>query len=551
MKVGFGKIVSGSVVSSPVASLHPRDAIRKRQSADGSHRLGTLIAAILWLAGCGGGSTAPERAARVASYVDPVVSFTGGVIADEPAAAQVGRDVMANGGSAADAVAAMFFTLAVTYPSAAGLGGGGACVVYDPTQKKSDALDFMPLPSTAGGAVALPTAVRAMGVLQARYGTLRWEQAVAPAEQLARFRATVSRAYARVLGEVGGELLNFPAMSVLFQAVNGQFYAEGETFTRPDLAQTLSRIRLGGPGEFYAGPLATQLIADAAAAGGRLLPEALRDYVPQWSAPIDVKFGRFSVLLPPTPGGDLVAHLWPPMLEGASPTLFDSGELNRSRTADALARGQGQLAEDPYVGGLGSTGVTAMDGRGQAVACTLTNVRPFGLRKVGGRTGVLFVPVPGVSGDETPYLAPLVVAQTGNANQSFVAATGTGGQFGPAALVEVVRETMVARRPAQIASSLPRVFRYPRSTEVLVEPNYDSTLAGAFKTQGLRVREVPRIGQVNIMACDGLPGGQASCRFAPDPRGFGIAHGEFGQPLKSGERSRVDDCTKSRKPSLC
>lgn len=532
------------------SSVHPRGTIRKRQSGH-SRQFGAAIAAILWLAGCSV-STGPERASRIAAFVDPLAGFSGGVVADEPVAAGIGRDILANGGSAADAVAAMFFALSVTYPSAVGLGGGGACVVYDPGQKRGDALDFMSLPSPAGGAVALPTAVRGVAVLQARYGKARWEQAVSPAEQLATFGTKASRAYVRVLDDMGGELLNFPAMSVLFQSANGRFFAEGETFTRPDLAATLSRIRVGGAGEFYSGPVAGRVIADANAAGGRLTPEALRDYVPQWRAPHDLKVGRYSVLLPSTPGGNMAARLWPLLTDGVNPTIFGMGELQRQQTADALAKGLASLAEDPYVGTVGSTGVTAMDARGQAVGCTFSNVRPFGLRNVGERTGVTLVPVPGVSGDETPYIAPLVIAQAGNVNQSFIAATGTGGQFGVTAMLEVVREVLVTQRPAQIASAQPRMFRYPQNAEVLVEQSFDPTLASAFTSQGLRLREVQRLGQVNVMACsNGLPSGQASCRFAADTRGFGVSYGEFGEPLKSTDKEREKNCVLSRVNPTC
>src|SRR5262249_56644104 len=102
-------------------------------------------------------------------------SFTGAVVADEPRAVTVARDVLVHGGTVADAAVALYFTLAVTLPSEAGLGGGGICIIHQANEKRTEVLDFLPHAAAAGG-VAVPSNVRGMAALHARYGRTRWEE---------------------------------------------------------------------------------------------------------------------------------------------------------------------------------------------------------------------------------------------------------------------------------------------------------------------------------------------------------------------------------------
>jgi len=94
-----------------------------------------------------------------------VEGFFGAVVADEPRAADAGRDILTSGGSAADAAVAMYFTMAATLPSAASLGAGGVCLVHDANKRQIESIVFPLVPVTGsarGYDVAVPMAVRGM-----------------------------------------------------------------------------------------------------------------------------------------------------------------------------------------------------------------------------------------------------------------------------------------------------------------------------------------------------------------------------------------------------
>src|SRR5262245_56921221 len=140
-----------------------------------------LCAGLLMLA-AGGCETGKQQ---VSGAIGSAEGFAGAVVADEPRAVLAARDALAAGGSAGDAAVALYFTLAVTLPSSAGLGGGGVCLVYAPDSERPYVLDFLPRAS-ADGSIGLPGNVRGMAMLHAEYGRIRWMQLLAPAEDLAR-----------------------------------------------------------------------------------------------------------------------------------------------------------------------------------------------------------------------------------------------------------------------------------------------------------------------------------------------------------------------------
>src|SRR5258708_5055047 len=172
-----------------------------------------LIGLALGLPGCGTGNLLGKGLGGD--------SFGGGAAIDEPRAALAAHDVLAANGTAAAAA----FALAVTLPSSAGLGGGGSCLVWDKAQKTALLLDVV---APVGANVASPSLARLMYALHARYGRRPWSQLVAPAEALARFPQSISRAFARELAEAPAEIMARLAEQRLFQRAHDRPLGEGE-----------------------------------------------------------------------------------------------------------------------------------------------------------------------------------------------------------------------------------------------------------------------------------------------------------------------------------
>lgn len=226
-----------------------------------------LLALALLLPACGtlesagnalGGGNQPQ-----AGEQGFVRGFLGGVAAEEPRAALVARNILSAGGSAADAAVAAGFTMAVTLPSRAGLGGGGACLVLNPRRGDVEAIVFPPgqrvaAPMGADRPAAVPMMARGLFALHARSGRRPFEELLAPAEQAARLGTEVSRALALDLAAVAGPLLADPYAAAIF-GPSGQPLATGERLVQPDLGATIGTLRTAGVGDLYQGGLARRM----------------------------------------------------------------------------------------------------------------------------------------------------------------------------------------------------------------------------------------------------------------------------------------------------
>ena len=279
--------------------------------------------------------------------------YSGAVAADEPQAALVGRDILIAGGSAADAATAMYFTMAVTLPTQASLGGGGTCVTYNSLTDEAQALDFLARPSAEASGAERPTAIpgniRGFYALHGVYGRLRWSQLIAPAENLARFGVPVSRALSNDLAPLESVLAREPQMRRLFSAEGGRrMVVEGDTLVQSDLAEVLASVRTSGPGDFYSGPLAKQFLKGVHEAGGALDAADLASYQPVWRKPMAVGFDdKKAYFAPPPPAGGVIAgQMWSMLVKD---DLFARG-LRRPAGRGIGRNGRTRLRRSPAVG---------------------------------------------------------------------------------------------------------------------------------------------------------------------------------------------------------
>jgi gamma-glutamyltranspeptidase/glutathione hydrolase len=439
-------------------------------------------AALLALALAASGCTWTSRqifGAPPVGHPGHVSGFYGAVAADEGRAAITGRDVLSGGGNAADAAAAIGFTLAVTLPSRAGLGGGGACLVFRPG-KGTEALLFTPTaPARPAPAADRPAAVPmlalGMGELSARYGHFPLVDAITPAQQLAHFGVPVSRALARDIAVVGLPLLADPGAAAVF-APNGAPLTEGAILTQPDLGATLAQLRDAGVADLYRGALARRFQAAADSVGAGLAAADLARASAFLAPPIVVAAGRDQVafLPPPADGGLAAAAAFRVLMR--NPAALRAAEARAlavaARWRAAGGRPEALLSAALPPGTLpllpASTTFLALDGHGMAVACAASPAA-----------------VP------TPLLSAAIAARV--PGQRFRAAVaGSGQQAAPVAVADGLAEVLL----------------------------------NASKKGPLVPRPVPEPGRVDAISCPGyLPGDEDTCRWMTDPRGTGAAYG--------------------------
>ncbi|MFQ6018047.1 MAG: gamma-glutamyltransferase, partial [Kiloniellaceae bacterium] len=341
---------NGQVSSISSTGNHPAARFQRAGAAvsrDGRATVRALAACAVLLAGCA------ERQPGEFSLVE---GFAGLVAGDEPRAVLIGRDVLGNGGNAVDAAVAMYFTMAVTMPSRVGLGGGGVCVVFDNGTKRGEAIEFLPRAAPSGGMV--PSGMRAMAALHARYGGLRWEQLLAPAETLARFGHAVSRAFARDLAAAADRITANPELERIYSARRGGLARAGDRIFQPELSAVLSGIRQKGAAYLHSGPFTSRLAESSSAVGMPLTAEDVRRTLPKVRATVNVRVGSDTAYFAPprATGGLVTAQMWQILTEVESyddagaderPHLLSEAALRAFSQRAGWMASDGSSREDP------------------------------------------------------------------------------------------------------------------------------------------------------------------------------------------------------------
>ena len=372
------------------------------------------------------------------------------VVGDEPYAVKVGAAILQQGGSAVDAATAMYFALAVTYPVAAGLGGGGICIVRDTASSRTEEFDFLARDSGAGGAYAVPGNVRGFALMQSIYGVLPWQRDVAPGEGYASAGFPISHALAARIATSKDVIRLDAALAAEFLDESGEVKPAGATVANPDLAATLALVRTGGPNAFYGGNLGARILAYSSQQGGAIgVPEFAR-YRATRTAPQAIQLGSQYVLLPSerTGAGAFAGALFD-TLQRAQDTATGANDL----TADTIVAVKQALARFRVTDlpqDLGATGFATTDANGQAVACGVTMNGPFGAGRNVEGTGVTLARAPssGAAGLAAAFLTPVIATDSGG--HLTLAGAGTGGPNGTAsmgyALARLSRGEAIGRR---------------------------------------------------------------------------------------------------------
>ncbi len=258
--------------------------------------------------------------------------YSHGVVASaSPLASKVGEEVFRQGGNAYDAAVAVGFALAVTYPQAGNIGGGGFAVMRDAENGEVTSLDFrekapigatetmylddsgkvIPDRSTYGVlAAGVPGTVAGLHEIWEKYGTLPWEDLVGYAARLADSGFAVDSSLASKLAESRKKLTGFESTAAVFYP-GGQTLRVGDKLLLKDLAVTLYAIAAEGPDVFYTGQVAEKIVATSAEYGGLIAAEDLAEYQPVWRDPVRFTFDSLEIYSMPAPssGGVILGQI--------------------------------------------------------------------------------------------------------------------------------------------------------------------------------------------------------------------------------------------------
>ena len=271
---------------------------------------------------------AQEYSAPQYSSIDgfvPIVGRKGMVSVRETISAKVGAEILKKGGNAIDAAAAVGFAMAVTYPQAGNIGGGGFMIVHVAKENKTVAIDYREMSAGAArhdlyvrdGKVdqklakysrqssGVPGTVAGMAMAVEKYGTMSLAEVLEPAYKLAHEGFEVYTQLESSLIRSKERLGADPAAAKVFYKADGSNYRTGEILKQEDLAVSLKAIMDEGTSAFYTGSIAEKIAADMAANDGLLTMEDMAAYKVYEREPIMGTYKGYTIatMPPPSSGG--------------------------------------------------------------------------------------------------------------------------------------------------------------------------------------------------------------------------------------------------------
>ena len=254
----------------------------------------------------------------------------GVVVTAHPEASKVGVEILKKGGNAIDASVAVQFALAVVYPNAGNIGGGGF-LVYRDAKGKTDALDYRekaPLKATEdmywdkeGNAITnlslygqfaagVPGTVDGMVKAHEKYGKLNWKELVQPAINLAQKGFKITKQQASELTNKHNDFVKYNSKTNALTSKSS--WKEGDLLIQKDLANTLKLIQQKGRAGFYEGKTADLIVKEMKRGNGIISHEDLKEYQSVWRTPVSGNYKGLKVISmpPPSSGGIALVSLF-------------------------------------------------------------------------------------------------------------------------------------------------------------------------------------------------------------------------------------------------
>ncbi|QDC02242.1 gamma-glutamyltransferase [Mesorhizobium sp. 8] len=279
----------------------------------------------------------------------PAKGENGMVVSAQHLATEIGVDVLKQGGNAVDAAVAVGYALAVAYPTAGNIGGGGFMTVRfkDGTTTFLDFRERAPLAATKtmyldkNGkpierasldgylAVGVPGSVAGFEMAREKYGTMPRQNLMAPAIRLASEGFELNQGDAATFAKGAQRLAEDPAAAAIFLKPDGSAHHAGERLVQPDLAATLSAISDKGQDAFYKGKTAELIAAASQAKGGILTKEDFKQYAVRELKPVTCTYRGYEIVSapPPSSGGTIICEILN-VLEGYPLSYLGAGSAD-------------------------------------------------------------------------------------------------------------------------------------------------------------------------------------------------------------------------------
>jgi gamma-glutamyltranspeptidase/glutathione hydrolase len=307
------------------------------------------------------GATAYAQVAPVSrpSVITPAQTITAGngmVVAQEQRAARIGIEILDRGGNAVDAAVAVGFALAVTYPRAGNIGGGGFMVIHLAKTGEDAAIDYRETAPAAATekmfldekgeadpkksrdsalSIGVPGTVAGLALAHEKYGSgkLTLAELIEPAITLARNGVEIVDDIADTLPLAQPRIARWQSSAPVFLNSDGTVLMPGQDLLQPDLAITLRAIASDGPKGFYEGPVAEKIVAAVRKAGGIMTTEDMKNYRAVLREPIRGTYRGYDIISmpPPSSGGVHLIEMLN-ILEG-----YDLAKLNREESLHIIA----------------------------------------------------------------------------------------------------------------------------------------------------------------------------------------------------------------------
>ncbi|WP_316771284.1 gamma-glutamyltransferase [Pedobacter frigiditerrae] len=316
-------------------------------------KIGSYLLIISLLFSCAGGHLGKNNSGEY---------YNGMVVSANEIASEVGVDILKKGGNAVDAAVAVQFALAVVYPNAGNIGGGGF-MVYRSAKGEINSLDFREKAAANAGrdmyldaagnpivdkslygqlAAGVPGSVAGMVEAHQKYGHLKWEDLVAPAVRLAEEGFKLSARQARELNGLKGR---FKKLNPLGTALlKDTPWAEGDVLVQSELANTLKLIASQGRNGFYEGAVADSIVAEMQRGGGIISKQDLANYKAVWRKPVTGNYRGYEVVTMPPPSSGGIALIQ--LLKSVEPYPLSKWGFNTDSTVQVMIEAERRVYAD-------------------------------------------------------------------------------------------------------------------------------------------------------------------------------------------------------------